>query len=239
MTRMSPRLVGSRESRAAAPGRVQKGVRASVALRAWAVLAGVLALSGCIRMHPTRSGFLSDYSQLQQVDRHDRQRVAAADMDALDAVDSFYIEPIEWLADDLGQPSSSPQRAEEIRTALYEALVRKLAGIRPIVDEPGPATARVRAAVTGVQESKPFANLLLTALSGPVFNGAAAAEIEILDPTGTQIVAESVAIHGHDWDFVGFYFKNVHPKKAVQRAAGQLAGELQPCEKEGFFHRRR
>jgi uncharacterized protein DUF3313 len=111
----------------------------------------VCVAPGCINMHPTRSGFLADYSALEPIDRRNRVRVKPVDPGALDQVDSFYIEPIVWLADDMGQPASSLRNEEAIRCALQEALVKELSCIRPIVEDIGPGTAIVRSAVTGVQ----------------------------------------------------------------------------------------
>src|SRR5260221_4098479 len=143
---------------------------------------------GCINMHPTRSGFLGDYSQLEPINKKDRVRVKPVEPGALDAVDSFYIEPIVWLAADMGQPASSPRNEEAILESLQEALVKELSCIRPIVEEIGPGTAIVRAAITGVQESKPIENILLMSqILGPFFNGGGVVEIEVLGPQGGQI----------------------------------------------------
>ncbi|MSR58341.1 MAG: DUF3313 family protein [Planctomycetaceae bacterium] len=194
------------------------------------VLLGLLLLSitpGCIHMHPTRSGFLSDYSGMQPLGKRDKRLVQPVAPGALAEVDSFYIEPVTWLADDLGQPVRDPRNAEHIRDSLEVALAKELGAIRPVVTEIGPQTARVRAAVTGVQEAKPLMNMiLLVQIVGPLFNGGAVAEIEVIDPNGVQIAAESVAYRGYDWDVLGLFKKRTHPESAMRRAARQLAGDL-------------
>jgi hypothetical protein len=192
------------------------------------ILILVCASSGCIHMHPTRSGFLADYSQLEPVDKRAHLQVKPVDPYALMAVDSFYIEPVAWLADDMGQPANSEGAEEAISTALYDSLEKELKGIRPIVDEVGPHTAIVRSAVTGIRESQPIVNAILIAqIVGPLFNGGASAEIEIIDPEGRQIAAQSVAYRGRDWDLLGFFWRRRHPESAMHRAAEQLAGDLQ------------
>src|SRR5579871_2926973 len=118
------------------------------------ILILLCAASGCIHMHPTRSGFLADYSQLEPVDKRAHLQVKPVDPCALIDVDSFYIEPVAWLADDMGQPANSDGAQEAISNALHESLEKELSGIRPIVDEVGPRTAIVRSAVTGVRESQ-------------------------------------------------------------------------------------
>ncbi len=191
------------------------------------LLTTLIATSGCVQMHPTRSGFLTDYSQLVK-DKKDHVRANPIDPVALAQIDSFYVEPVVWLADDMGQPASNPKNEEKLRNSLEMALVTQLSEIRPVVDELGPRTARVRSAVTAVQESQPLANAFLAVqIAGPLFNGGAVAEIEIIGPQGEQIAAQSAAYRGWDWDVLGYFWKPSHPKTALKRGVKQLAKELQ------------
>src|SRR4029077_4526946 len=180
----------------------------------------------CIHMHPTRSGFLADYSSLEPDDKKGSVRVKPDDCVALEDVESFYIEPVVWLADDMGQPASNAANEETIRNSLQQALLKELSDIRPIVNEIWPRTAIVRAAVTGVQESKPIENILLMSqILGPFFNGGAVAEIEVLSPQGEQIAAESASYKGRDWEVIGYFWKPTHAEGAMRRAAEQIAGQ--------------
>ena len=52
-------------------------------------------------------------------------------------------------------------------------------------------------------------------------------EIEIVDPQGIQIAAESAAIMGRDWDLIGFFCRERHAEKAAQRAAAHVASHVQ------------
>ena len=191
-------------------------------------------LSGCVQSYPTRSGFLTDYSHLRPIysgcrpiGRDETRFVRSAAPRALENIDSFYIEPVRWVADDLGQPASTPENAERIRHALEISIANELGTIRPIVSTVGPHTARVRAAVTGVQESKPIMNLVTFILTGPLFNGSATAEIEVIDPCGVQIAAESIAKRGKEWDLLGFFQRSRHSESALQQVAEQLAKDVQ------------
>jgi len=186
-----------------------------------------------VQMHPTRSGFLSDYSGVECIEsmsrvfsKGDARLTRLARDVAWDEIDSFYIEPVSWMADDLGQPASSKQNADSIRDSLRMALVQELGAIRPIAKAAGPRTATVRSAVTGVQEGKPIINLITLALSGPLFNGGAVVELEIVAPDGAQIVAASVAVQGRDWEVLGFFHKPRHAENAVRRAAGYIAADM-------------
>ena len=187
-----------------------------------------------MQSYPTRSGFLTDYSHLRPIysgcrpiGRDETRFVRSAAPRALENIDSFYIEPVRWVADDLGQPASTPENAERIRHALEISIANELGTIRPIVSTVGPHTARVRAAVTGVQESKPIMNLVTFILTGPLFNGSATAEIEVIDPCGVQIAAESIAKRGKEWDLLGFFQSSRHSESALQQVAEQLAKDVQ------------
>ena len=189
--------------------------------------------AGCEQMHPTRSGFMSDYSRLRRVESHcraygrgDARLIRSARPNAFADVDSFYVEPVVWLADDLGQPASSDANAQQIRQSLEAALVEELSAIRPVVDTIGPRTAIVRSSVTGVQEAKALINVLTLALSGPLFNGGAVVEIEIVDPDGAQLAAECIAVQGREWEVFGFFHKPRHAVNAVRRAAVYVADDL-------------
>jgi len=189
------------------------------------------AAPGCIHMHPTRSGFLADYSQLEAVGKKERLQVKPVDAVALANIDSFYIEPVVWLADDMGQPANSDKDELAIRESFQESLAKELGCIRPLVDEIGPRTAVVRAAVTGVREAMPIVNIIMiTQIVGPLFNGGAAAEIEVIDPNGTQVAAQSVAYRGHDWDVFGFFWSREHAESALRRASKQLACDLENAD---------
>jgi hypothetical protein len=180
-------------------------------------------------MYPTRSGFLTDYSQLVQIDKKDRIRANEVNPAVLAQIDSFYIEPVQWLAADLGQPASNPKVEAKLRNSLEMALVTELGSVRPIVNENeiGPGTAKVRAAVTGVQEAKPLANLFMAVqIAGPLFNGGAVAEVEVINPQGEQIAAQSAAFYGYEWDFLGYFWRPSHPKTALKRFAKQFGEEL-------------
>ena len=204
-----------------------------VCLQITLAIAGCLSV-GCVQMHPTRSGFLSDYSRLRSIEsdwrcvgKGDARLVRSSTCDTAAGIDSFFIAPVEWLADDMGQPASSLAKAEAVRCALQQSLAKELGAVRPIVASPGPRTATVRSAVTAVQESKPIVNALMFIQTGPLFNGGAAMEIEIVDPQGIQIAAESAAIMGRDWDLIGFFCRERHAEKAAQRAAAHVASHVQ------------
>lgn len=203
-------------------------------------LAGIVLCPGCAAYRPTQSGYLSDYSQLQKDPIHlnyglGLQRVNArnADQARIQAIDSYYIEPVTWMVSDSSRAGRDPERRELLIKNLEEALRTELGTVKPIVDKPGPNTARVRSVITDVMLSKPYLNILLTATLitpvpiGPLFNGGGLIEAEVVGPDGRQISAVSVASGGGMLDVFGYYHRSRHASQAMRRAAWELRETLE------------
>ena len=188
----------------------------------------LLALVGCADVRPTRANYLSDYSQLQPP-TNDEKRVelrppAAGD---LTGVDSFYIEDVAWRATRTRRAATTPEKQAPVLKHLRDALRTELAKIHPVVDTPGPRTARVRAAVTDEVEADVIINILASIVAVPVTNGGATVEAEVLAPGsggggGRQIAALNFARPGGFFDFLGYYWPDDHAKQATHKAAKRL-----------------
>ena len=210
------------------------GIFAYNACHLSAALVALGFLGGCASMRPTHSGFLEDYSRLTPTTDFinwgggvHRVQVALPEAHDLDGVDSFYLEPIAWLAPDDDWLGASPSRRKRVSSALEVALRTKLAKIRPVVATPGPATAIVRAAVTDVKSSRPVINAILSVIAfGPISNGGASVEAEIRAADGHQIAAVDGGSAGGFIDQWGYYTRTGHPKTAAWRLAGELTDAL-------------
>ena len=203
---------------------------------------GLVASGGCVSYRPTETGFLSGYDAMTPdrfhvhrrvgIQRAETRQVAAAD---LVAVDSFYVEPVEWRVDPRSRGGKSPKRRDWLCLELENQLKEQLGATRPIVDQPGPKTARVRVAITMVELSRPVANTLLTMTLispfgvGPVFSGGGAVEAEVIAPDGRQIAAISGTSKGGFLDPVGYYTRSNHAKKAMRRCVGELTEAITPA----------
>jgi hypothetical protein len=212
--------------------------RAGSVLRTVCALIALAALSGCAVMKPTQTGFLDDYSELLPTGHHrswgfGRHRVEVQHPEAgeLDAIDSFYIEPIAWLAfedDWLGQ---NDWRRESVTHAFEAALRWKLGWIKPIVKEPGPRTARVRAAITDVKATQAVTNLVVSSIAWVwVSNGGAAVEVEIVAPDGHRIAAVDGGSTGGILDYMGYYLWVSHSRTSVRRLADEVRDTLRSPE---------
>jgi hypothetical protein len=215
--------------------------RGKAARRCACLVALLLSGTGCASYRPTQSGYLSDYSQLHKDPIHlnhglGLQRNMAHNVALDDAcqVDSYYIEPVQWLVSEKSRAGGDPERQQLLVSTLEEQLIEQLGTLKPIVDQPGPNTARVRAAITDVKLSRPLLNvaMMATLLSpvfvGPIFNGGGYVEAEVIGPDGRQIAAISCASAGGPIDLFGFYTKTRHAKQAMRRSAKELREALEP-----------
>jgi Protein of unknown function (DUF3313) len=222
-------------------GRSSGAANGVAARRCSCLIALLLVGTGCASYQPTRSGYLSDYSQLQKDRIHlnyglglQRNQSHDATWDAASQVDSYYIEPVQWLVSESSRAGGDPERQQVLTSILETQLKEQLGTLKPIVDQPGPNTARIRAAITDVKLSRPLLNVALLAtvitpvLIGPIFNGGGFVEAEVIGPDGRQISAISCASGGGPIDLFGYYAKMGHPKKAMKRAAKELRETLEP-----------
>jgi hypothetical protein len=208
-----------------------KTVRATGLFCALAMLAA--ASTGCAANKPTRTGFLSDYSRLTPTEavlnwaggRH-KVMVNVPSLGELDGIDSFYVKPVAWLAPEDDWLGHNTARRDRVTAALDQSLRSRLGKIRPIVEEPGPRTATVSAAVTDISSARPVINSIASIFFGPITNGGASVEAEIKAPDGRQIAAVDGGSTGGGTDIIGYYTRSGHGKKAVGRLAGELSDAL-------------
>jgi hypothetical protein len=174
------------------------------------LLAAVLTLTACsgqtTRQAPAArpSGFLSDYSRLQPGGPGRALLVYRAPDIDIAAYDKILLDPVTvWRAPGA---SADVSRADLQRLAdlLYGTLLSRLRTYYLIVQNPGPKTLRIRAALTEATPSSTTMDVMsqLGPISGaagkakemasgtPAWVGAAGAEIEVVDSeSGEQIMA--------------------------------------------------
>ncbi len=187
----------------------------------------VLAASlqaGCATQQSTESGFLGDYGGLRsppaeanlgsgqiKAQRPDRQLLAR--------YDRLIVEPVTVSANDL-----DPEQAKALTTALSQSLASELGKGWAITDQPSPATLRVRVAVTKVTQASVPLNILTTTLIGPLSNGGAAGEAEILDAqTGQRLAALTWADQRRFSDIAGYYSATGHARGLMPYFAASIA----------------
>ena len=223
------------------PTRASSSVsRGRAVRRCLGLIALMLAGTGCSSYQPTQTGYLSDYSRLQKDPVHlnyglglERNKSHEALLEEVNEVDSFYVEPVQWLVSEDSRAGGNPDRQAYLTSALEEQLKEELGALKPIVDQPGPNTARVRSAITDVKLSRPLLNAAILAtvitpvIIGPIFHGGGFVEAEVIGPDGRQIAAISCASGGGPIDVVGYFIKSGHAKKAMRRSAKELRETLE------------
>jgi len=187
---------------------------------------------GCAQLKPTHSGYLTDYSNLQAKSSKTpiiRSRVvesAISGTTPLAGIDSFMIEPVAWLAKESTPSLVVEDCQKNLSAKLQKALSEELNGLKPVVDVPGPRTARVRAAVTQVAFARPLANSALSVVAVPLFNGGGTVEAEVIGPDGKQIAVVVAALPGRPWEVLGFFTWQGHAESAMRRSAAELRRHL-------------
>jgi hypothetical protein len=203
----------------------------------------LLAGPGCTSYRPTHTGFLSNDSGLEKdpihlnyglgLQRNESRFASCAD---LAGIDSFYIEPVQWLVSEESRGGGNPNRQQRLTSTLAAELREQLSTVKPVVDQPGPNTARVRSAITQVKLSRPLLNAAMLAtvitpvMIGPIFNGGGFVEAEVIGPDGRQISAISCASGGGVIDVVGYFTRSDHARKAMRRSAKELRETLEPLD---------
>ena len=152
---------------------------------------GALAVGCATVQDPGQAGFLSDYSNLEEIDANH----LVYDSGNLGNYSKFIIDPIAML---YRQPEEkrifSDKELEDLqahfKTAVIEALTED-DGF-PVVEVAGPGTARLRVGITDVDDTIGALNIsIYTKITGAGLGGAAF-EGEVVDSiTGEQIAAVS------------------------------------------------
>jgi hypothetical protein len=206
-----------------------------------AATAAALAAGGCARRPPApadadMSGFLDDYSHLAP-GAPDQPSFVYRDPDVRwEAYDRVVFEPITiWRS---GENALAPVPPEDLARLAYElqhSVLAQLARTFTIVQQPGPATLRIRLALTQAKQTDPLLDVFTDAVppdarepgNAPLhpatrdFVAAAAIEGELSDAMSGRMLAEGVDYRRaralRTWDDV---------RAAADRWAAWFAGRL-------------
>lgn len=168
------------------------------------LLSALSTLSACTDQKLTQSGFINDYSKLQEVsgsENDDRGKEKIYRNPNFDAANYFrvVISPVLVSAksDDEDQRKQYDALGHLIEKKLSDNFSKKL----QVVTQPEANTLLVRTSITGVTESSPIANVATTALiAAPLLNGGLSVEAEVLDAaTGERLIAITWANEGSIW----------------------------------------
>jgi hypothetical protein len=175
--------------------------------RTAALVALIVLATACTTLrarHATPSGFLDDYNALRPGGRDEAVLVwKSPDLD-LARYDRVMLDPLViWYSDDADYRGIHPEVLADLADYFHATILRALGDTYPVVTEPGPGVVRIRAAITGVEPSRPLldaatnipparaADLAASlALGSHLFVGEAAIEAEFLDAeSGRRMLA--------------------------------------------------
>jgi len=146
-----------------------------------------------------QTGFLSDYSRLQRAD----DSLRYLDMKKLAQYKQFIVEPVVIHLHGMKQGARpDPETRRELANYMNNAIVKAIQDKYMIVSQPGPGVAKVRVAITDIEQSNPVLNAIPQLTS--VGLGSVSMEAELLDSqTGEQIAALIEAQKGSRLSFSG------------------------------------
>jgi hypothetical protein len=146
-----------------------------------------------------QTGFLSDYSRLQRAD----DSLRYLDMKKLAQYKQFIVEPVVIHLHGMKQGARpDPETRRELANYMNDAIVKAIRDKYMIVSQPGPGVAKVRVAITDIEQSNPVLNAIPQLTSAGL--GSVSMEAELLDSqTGKQIAALIEAQKGRRLSFSG------------------------------------
>jgi len=167
---------------------------------------------------PEPTGFLSDYSRLEVVKAGWMRYVSPKLAD----YSSYMIDPVQIRVE---RDALDAEKRAEVARYMHDAVVKVLNDNNyAVVTQSGTQTARVRVAITDIQESKWYLNIHpATKLTG-VGKGGASMEAEVIDSvTGEQLAATIRRGQGKQFELSPF--STLNDVKAVIDKWAEAAGE--------------
>ncbi len=182
--------------------------------------AAALLLGACANQENTRSGFLRDYSRMAP----DASGALVERAPAAARYRAFMVDDVAYLPGPRSENVSAAEIAE-LRAHYKDAAVKVFAQHYVHTATPGPDVLRIRLAITGIDKADATLNYIATPLVGPVSNGGASSEGEIVDSTtGKRLAAFST--HTNANPFKGglfeYYTRLGHAKAVLALHAAEL-----------------
>ena len=155
-------------------------------------VAGLL-LVACASQGTVRSGFLGDYSQFGPHPTVEGALYYEDSPASLKNYDSFIIDPVlVHFAPNAEGTAIDPETLTELSTYFRAQIVEKLQPSYKVVTEPGQGVARVRVAITDIDETTPVLNIHPAMKLSGVGLGGASMEAEAIDSLTNQRIAAVV-----------------------------------------------
>lgn len=197
----------------------------------------ILLMGGCASQETTSTGFIQSQTKapinLTAAQNDSNEYTFKTSKESISSYHSFMIDEVTFRPG----PKMPLETTDEIRADLkqtYTDALREAFGLRlKYVQQPGPGTLRVKAAITGYERANVALNIVTSALIGPVTAGGAASEAIALDSL-TNVPILALATHSNGTPLmggpVGYFTQHGHARRALARHAEALADLLAPAE---------
>jgi len=153
------------------------------------LIVACVASSGCAARRAARTGFLSDYSNLEPQSEVSYRYIAAG---RLEAYSEFIIDPVtvHFHRRSEAKKKVSEEDLTDLKNYMHAALVRAIEDRYEVVYRPGPGVARVRVALTDIKKAQILLNIHPASKIMGAGLGGASLEAELVDSqTNEQIAA--------------------------------------------------
>lgn len=208
-------------------------------LRTTLILLSIALASSCANMKLTRSGFLGDdYDRL--VRAKDRQVWGVPDEILLDrrtgldervkegSITGVIVDPVVILEADDGTYNLSEEHARSFAEKSTRRLEKELGKAFPILDEPEPGAVRVRLAVTDVNPSNVWVNIIGIIVAFAPDMGGISGEIEVQDAlSGERLAAYTLTRAGTPFLVLECFTRHGHAHHGVLKWARDVRSLLQ------------
>lgn len=192
------------------------------------ILVVAAMLGGCASGPATRSGFLSDYTELKP--ENGKDSILAKHPPISFQAEAYHAVFIEKPRVDVARISQA--EADQLREVFTIALTEQFASSRRLVQRPGIGVLYVRAAITEARKSNVALNIATTLLGAPVSAGSVSCEAEILDGgSRIRIVALSWTRRGQMLAELPASFASLgQARRGLRAFAKRLVSLIEPPE---------
>lgn len=194
----------------------------------------LLVLASCANMEQTRTGFLGDYESLEPAP--ERQVWGVPDEILLDTAASFeeraasesirlvMVDPVVYRPIPEPRYRMSDEAARSIEAWSTERLRSTLSKDFEVIDEPAPGAVRVRMAITDVNPSNVWINIIGVILVVPPDMGGLSGEMELVDAmSGERLAAMTATREGTPFLLFECFTKHGHARHGVKKWARDLS----------------
>lgn len=198
----------------------------------------LLLVASCANMRLTETGFLDSYDELEPAG--ERQVWGVPDEILLGRVDglegriqrgeirSIVVDPVVYRPVDGARYVMTPSAAEALKSSSTDRLRKELGKKFDVIDEPVAGAVRVRMAITDVNPSSVWFNVVTVIVAFPFDMGGVSGEIEVVDAmSGERLAAMTATREGTPFLILECFTKHGHARHGIMKWSRDVGRLLQ------------